>query len=65
MGHPDRLELTEDEAYALLALCMTSDLALDGQSEKALKKLADFCKGHKNSRSNYSRSAASELCEAG
>lgn len=65
MGHPDRLELTEDEAYALLALCMTSDMALDDQSESALKKLADFCKSHLNSRSNYSRPVNSELCEAG
>ncbi|MBL8064772.1 MAG: hypothetical protein JNM34_02820 [Chthonomonadaceae bacterium] len=49
MGNPDRLELTEDEAYALLSLCMTSNLQLDPQSELALRKLANFCKSHRNS----------------
>ena len=55
MGDPERLELTEDEAYALLSLCMTSDLALDDQSEHALQKLAEFCKSHKNATSNHKR----------
>ncbi|MBS1722064.1 MAG: hypothetical protein JSS66_03540 [Armatimonadetes bacterium] len=65
MGKPDRLELTEDEAYALLSLCMTSDLQLDAQSEVALRKLAEFCKSHKRAESNHSRPAIGGLCEAG
>jgi len=42
------LELTEDEAFALLGLCLTSPTKLDVTSEKALKKLAEYC-----SQSNY------------
>jgi len=42
----ERLELTEDEAFALLALAMTSEMALDKDSEKAVKKLVDYCKRH-------------------
>lgn len=37
------LQLTEDEAIALLGLCMTSPLKLDPESEKALRKLAEYC----------------------
>ena len=65
MGHPERLELTEDEAYALLSLCITSDMALDGQSELALKKLAEFCKSHKNSNRNHIKPVIGGFCEAG
>ena len=65
MGDHDRLELTEDEAYSLLSLCMMSDLPLDSQSEKALKKLAEFCKSHKNGNRNHSRPVIGGLCEAG
>ncbi len=35
--------LTEEEAYALLGLCLTSPQGLDGTSERALRKLAEFC----------------------
>lgn len=38
------LTLSEEEAFALLTMCLTSSLRLDVTSEKALKKLADFCK---------------------
>lgn len=65
MGHPDRLELTEDEAYTLLSLCMTSELPLDAQSERALRKLADFCKSHKNKNSNHNSPTIGSFCEAG
>ena len=65
MGHPDRLELTEDEAYALLSLCMMSDLALDAQSERALQKLAEFCKSHRSAKSNRTRPDIGGFCEAG
>jgi hypothetical protein len=40
------LHLTEEEAFALLGLCMTSTERVDGVSQEALKKLADFCKTH-------------------
>ena len=33
-----RLELSEDEAFALLTLAMASDLELDEESEKAVAK---------------------------
>ena len=37
------LDLTEDEAFSLLGLCMTSPQQLDVISERALRKLADYC----------------------
>jgi|LakMenEpi03Aug12_release.lakeMendotaPanAssembly.Ray.scaffolds.fasta_scaffold1152032_2 hypothetical protein len=37
------LVLTEEEAFALLNLAMTSSLELDPTSEKALHKLAAYC----------------------
>jgi predicted DNA-binding transcriptional regulator YafY len=41
--HPAGLELTEEEAFALLAMCLTSPHQLDATSEKALRKLAEYC----------------------
>lgn len=40
---PAGLKLTEEEAYALLGLCLTSPQGLNTVSERALRKLADFC----------------------
>lgn len=40
---PDGLKLTEEEAFALLGLCLTSPNGLDTTSEKAIKKLAEYC----------------------
>lgn len=37
------LELTNEEAYALLSLAMTSPNQLDATSEDAIHKLAQFC----------------------
>lgn len=37
------LMLTEEEAFAILGLCLTSPQALDTISESALRKLADYC----------------------
>lgn len=65
MGKTDRLELTEDEAYGLLGLCIASELPLDEQSSRALNKLADFCKTHLNGRSTHTGPALRELEEAG
>lgn len=41
-GHPAGLELTEEEAFALLAMCLTSPHGLDATSETALRKLAEY-----------------------
>ena len=37
------LRLTEEEAYSILSLCLTSPTKLDATSEQALKKLAEYC----------------------
>ncbi len=37
------LKLTEEEAFALLGLCITSPTGLDETSESALRKLAEYC----------------------
>lgn len=53
-GHfPEGLKLTEDEAYALLSLCLTSPNGIDGVSERALKKLADYCSSRSNPKDNH------------
>ncbi len=49
----ERLQLTEEEAFALLSLCMMSEGKLCETSEKALKKLADYCRIHTNLESNH------------
>ena len=41
--NPGGLKLTEEEAFALLGLCLTSPNGLDNTSEKALRKLAEYC----------------------
>jgi len=38
------LTLTEEEAFALLSMCMLTTMTLDKTSERALRKLADYCK---------------------
>lgn len=43
VNQPNGLQLTEEEAFALLSLCLTSPNGLDATSEKALRKLAAFC----------------------
>jgi len=60
----DRLELTEDEAFALLSLAMTSGIPLDTVGERAVRKLAEHCKVHTRNHSNHSDSNR-EFCEAG
>jgi hypothetical protein len=37
------LELTEDEAFALLGLCLTSPVPVDAMTANAMRKLADYC----------------------
>ena len=38
------LMLSEEEAFALLSMCMLTTMTLDPTSEQALRKLADYCK---------------------
>ena len=65
-GHTsDRLQLTEEEALALLSLCVMSEEALDAVSEQAIRKLADFCRQDRSNHSNHSEPDVSELSEAG
>ena len=42
-NNPSGLKLTEEEAFALLGLCLTSPNGLDKVSERALRKLAEYC----------------------
>ena len=42
-SNPAGLTLTEEEAFALLAMCLTSPHGLDATSEQALRKLAEYC----------------------
>ena len=37
------LRLSEEEAFSLLGLCLTSPQSLDATSERALRKLAEYC----------------------
>jgi hypothetical protein len=37
------LRLSEEEAFSLLGLCLTSPQGLDTTSERALRKLAEYC----------------------
>lgn len=41
--NPEGLLLTDEEANALLAMCLTSPHKLDGVAESALRKLAHYC----------------------
>lgn len=51
------LQLTEDEAHGLLAMCLTSPHKLDGTCESALRKLAQYCV----TLSNHTESIALEI----
>jgi hypothetical protein len=51
--NPAGLELTEEEAFSLLGMCLTSPQALDAVSEKALRKLAEFCIANSNHKNKY------------
>ena len=46
------LKLTEEEAYALLSLCITSPTAMDETAQKAILKLAEYC-SQRSEPSNY------------
>lgn len=68
--NPAGLELTEEEAFQLLELCLTSPQRLNTTSERALRKLADYCLqvGHLKKPSSFfvgPNGAARELEQAG
>ena len=48
------LDLSEEEAFALLGLCMTSPNKLDATAEQAMRKLANFCKSRTTMGSEHS-----------
>ena len=48
------LRLSEEEAFSLLGLCLTSPQALDATSERALRKLAEYCTQRCNHSENKS-----------
>lgn len=60
-----RLELSEDEAFALLTLAMSSNLELDAMSEKAVAKLAKYCRQKQSINHIKGVVTTTELCEAG
>ena len=51
--NPAGLELTEEEAFALLGMCLTSPQAIDAVSEKALRKLAEYCISRSNHKATH------------
>lgn len=60
----ERLELSEDEAFALLTLAMTSEISLDPTSEQAVRKLVEYCKRQQRHHSQPPAEGL-ELCGAG
>lgn len=66
---PAGLELSEEEAYALLAMCLTSPQGIDGTSEAAIRKLASYCIDLSNRTHSVEgpsgRTSGSELEKAG
>lgn len=53
----DGLQLSEEEAYAILTLCLTSPQALDATSEKAIRKLAAYCTAQRQAHSHHKENA--------
>lgn len=54
------LELTEEEAFALLSLCITSPVAVDETAKEAILKLAEYCSqrgDHSNHKEIHIRAA--------
>ena len=62
---PDGLQLTEEEAFALLSLCLTSTMQLDATSEKAVRKLAAYCSVQQLSSNHHSVEPSSHSIHRG
>ena len=60
-SNPEGLRLTEEEAYSLLTLALTSPQGLDATSEKALRKLAEYCTRSNSKESHYKKPQAIHL----
>ena len=61
--NPDGLRLTEDEAFSILSLCLTSPNRLDITSERALRKLAEYCTNRSNPSDNHINLEFDQLSE--
>ena len=48
------LQLTEEEAYSLLVMCLMSPHGIDPTTESALRKLAEYCATQSNHRKHPS-----------
>ena len=59
------LKLTEEEAFSLLGLCLTSPNRLDAISEKALRKLAEYCSHRSNYSDHHRNGVSSNPCLSG
>ncbi len=57
-GNTEGLQLSEEEAFSILTLCLTSPQGLDATSEKALRKLAAYCSSKRGSSSSNHSSAS-------
>jgi endonuclease III len=44
LAPPVGVQLSQEEAFALLTLCLMSQYEGDKDAESALRKLADYCK---------------------
>ena len=60
---PEGLRLTEEEAFSLLSLCLTSPNRLDITSERALRKLAEYCTSQSNPLENNIKNTYDQLSE--
>lgn len=61
---PAELKLSEEEAYALLVMCLMSPHGIDKTTESALRKLAEYCallSTHKHSSAEMIDSKESQL----
>ncbi len=61
--NPDGLRLTEEEAFSLLSLCLTSPNRLDLTSERALRKLAEYCTKRSNPLENHINQEYEQLAD--
>ena len=65
-GKPEGLQLTEEEAFALLSLCLVSSGDVDRTTSLALQKLARYCsQGREESYHSGSGRRAVELVTMG
>lgn len=65
-GKPEGLRLTQEEAFALLGLCLVSPGEVDPTTSLALRKLAAYAsQGREESNYSWADDRAGELQKAG